>query len=207
MPSNHSITEIIPGLMGGDSDAARVAWDRFFEKLCRVAAKRLSPGRLRAADDEDVAASAFASVCRRLKRGDYPSITNRDELWRLLARVAERKAYTMLRDEARQKRGQGKVSGESVFLDLGVSRAIGIDAVASAEPTPAFIVEMADTVGKMFSALDAQGRQLAKLKLQGYRNDEIAKKLGRSIATVERKLKLIRSIWSSQTELNDSDAT
>jgi IS30 family transposase len=44
---------------------------------------------------------------------------------------------------------------------------------------------------------DDQLRQIAVWKLEGYSNAEIAAKLGRSDATVERKLKLIRELWEA----------
>jgi DNA-directed RNA polymerase specialized sigma24 family protein len=196
MSAEHSITELIPALMDGESVACQAVWDQFFVKLCRVAQYKLS-GMTRIADEEDVALSALASVCRRLKRGDYPEVSSRDELWRLLVAVTQRKALNLLRDEGRQKRGGGRVAGESVFCGIDSSSAGGIDFVASAEPSPEFVATMSETLERMFSALDEQERQVAALKLEGHTNEDIAGKLGRSVATVERKLKLIRSVWSS----------
>jgi DNA-directed RNA polymerase specialized sigma24 family protein len=206
MSPDQSITELLPALMDGESMAVQVVWDRFFANLCRVAHKRLASGRVGGGDEEDAAAIAFASVCRRLKQGDFPDVSNRDELWRLLVTVVERKACTMLRAEARQKRGGGKVLGESVFRGLDPSKPMGIQTVAGAEPSPDFVVEMADTMNQLFEPLDEQSRQIAVLKLEGYRNDEIARKLGRSLATIERKLKLIRATWSARFDELPSDS-
>lgn len=207
MASEHSITELLPALMDGDSDAVQLVWERFFGNLCRVAYNRLALGRMRGANEEDVAASAFASVCRRIKRGDYPDISSRDDLWRLLVTVTERKALTMLRDEARQKRGGGKVSGESVFCGLDSSQAPGIQAIASADPSPQLVIEITETIGRMFAALDELACHVAMLKLEGHLNDEIASKLGRSRATIERKLKLIRSTWTELEGDRRSDSS
>jgi DNA-binding CsgD family transcriptional regulator len=41
-------------------------------------------------------------------------------------------------------------------------------------------------------------RSVAVWKMEGYSNAEIAAKLGRSECTVERKLNLIRQIWSGE---------
>src|SRR5262249_55585889 len=110
MWQEQSITEFLPGVIKGDSPAQPRGSAHFFARLCRAARDRLAGGRVRMADEEDAAASAFASVCRRLQRGDFPELQHREELWRLLVTVTERKALTLLRDEARQKRGGGKVS-------------------------------------------------------------------------------------------------
>jgi RNA polymerase sigma factor (sigma-70 family) len=195
--SEQSIADLLPGLITGDSVAEQRIWDHFFANLCRVAHHRLSSGQVRGADEEDIALGAFASVCQRLQRGDFPELNTRDDLWRLLVAVTERKAYKLLRDEQRQKRGGGKLSGESVFQNLESSNARGFDAIASAQPTPEFEATMEEVVRNLLSALDDQARQIALLKVEGYRNEDIATRLGRSIPTVERKLRLIRSTWET----------
>lgn len=205
MPSEQSITDFLPGLIAGDSVAEQRIWHHFFANLCRVAQKRLAGGRVRAADEEDVANSAMASVCRRLQRGDYPEANTGDDLWRLLVAVTERKARNLLRNEVRQKRGGGKVTGESVFNGLESSHARGLDAIASAEPSPEFTVTMAEIMQRLLNALDNQARQIALLKIEGHQNQEIAAKMGRSRATVERKLALIRSIWSTVIDAEIED--
>jgi RNA polymerase sigma factor (sigma-70 family) len=204
MPFEQSITDLLPALIAGDSVAEHRVWDAFFANLCRVAHHRLTAGRIRGADEEDVAISAFASVCRRLQRGDFPELNSRDDMWRLLVTVTERKAYTLLRDERRQKRGGGKLNGESVFQNLESSQGHhGLDAIASAEPSPEFEATMAEVVRNLLGALDEQTRRIALLKVEGHRNEDIAAQLGRSIPTIERKLKLIRSIWSEKADVED----
>jgi DNA-directed RNA polymerase specialized sigma24 family protein len=44
---------------------------------------------------------------------------------------------------------------------------------------------------------DAQ-RRVAMLKLEDYTNKEIADKMDCSLATIERRLRLIRSTWSNE---------
>jgi len=200
MSSDQSITDLLPRLLEGDSIAERHVWDAFFANLCRVAHRRLAGRRTRGGDEEDVAIGAFASVCRRLKRGDYPELNSRDGLWRLLVAVTERKAYTLLRDERRKKRGGGKLDGESVFQKFNSSQALGLDAIASAEPSPDFEAAMTETIRNLLGALDETLRQIALLKVEGYRNDDIAVKLGKSVPTIERKLRVIRSTWSEMVD-------
>lgn len=43
-------------------------------------------------------------------------------------------------------------------------------------------------------------QQIAAWKLAGWKNREIAEKLGCVTTTVERKLKRIRSLWSDEVE-------
>ena len=51
------------------------------------------------------------------------------------------------------------------------------------------------------AALDEEFlREVAMYKLEGYTNEEIAEKISRSVKTVERKLALIRKLWSKMEE-------
>jgi DNA-binding CsgD family transcriptional regulator len=48
---------------------------------------------------------------------------------------------------------------------------------------------------------DETQRHIARLRLEGHANEEIAKELGISLRTVERKLGLIRELWSAEIGL------
>lgn len=53
----------------------------------------------------------------------------------------------------------------------------------------------------MLAILDASEpflRQIAVWKMEGFTNEEIGAKMGRSRATVERKLVLIRALWGQE---------
>ena len=111
-----SICDWYDRLQGGDEVAARVLWERYFPRLVGLArAKLAGRGRRAAADEEDVALSAFDSFCRRATQGGFPAVRGRDDLWRVLATVTAMKAARLLRDQGRIKRGGGAVAGESAF--------------------------------------------------------------------------------------------
>jgi DNA-directed RNA polymerase specialized sigma24 family protein len=64
---------------------------------------------------------------------------------------------------------------------------------------PAALGEVAEEYERLMRQLgDAELVQLAMWKLEGFTNDEIAAKWGRALRTVERKLQLIRKIWSNE---------
>ncbi len=63
-------------------------------------------------------------------------------------------------------------------------------------PTPEFAALVAEGLRKLLDSLrDAELRSFALWKMEGYTNTEIAVKRGCGLRTVERKLRLIRSIW------------
>src|SRR5919206_1363508 len=114
-----SVTQWIDRLKAGDPDAAQKLWERYFRRLVRLARQKLRAAPRRAADEEDVALSAFDSFCRGLERGRFPQLQDRDDLWRLLVVITARKAVDQVQHEARAKRGGGPVQGESVLVRPG----------------------------------------------------------------------------------------
>jgi DNA-directed RNA polymerase specialized sigma24 family protein len=152
----------------------------------------------RVADEEDVALSAFDSFCRGAKEGRYPQISDRNNLWHLLGVLAERKAIDLLHHERRQKRGGGKVRGESVLDYQPSSSSVhaGIEQIMAPEPTPDVAAQVAEECERLLDRLNPELRRVALWKMEGYTNEEIAAKLGCVPRTVERKLRLIRSRWS-----------
>ncbi len=64
-----------------------------------------------------MALSAFHSFCDRAGRGQFPQLADRDDLWRLLATITTRKVIDTVRHQTRQKRGGGRVLGESALVD------------------------------------------------------------------------------------------
>jgi RNA polymerase sigma factor (sigma-70 family) len=203
MSSGDSVTHWVEQLKGGDHDAAAKLWHRYYARLVRLAHAKLRAAPRRVADEDDVVQNAFASFVRRAQQGKFPRLQNRDELWALLIAITQRKAANQLRDQNRQKRGGGKVSGDSACLgaDKSTSRR-GIDQVADAEPTPEFAALMTERFRELLHLLDDDElRRIALLKLENYTNQEIAVKIKRSEPTVERRLRLIRAIWKRENSI------
>ena len=67
-----SVTRWVSGLKAGDPEAATQLWQRYFVDLVRLARPRLRDISRAPADEEDVALSAFDSLCRVPARGDFP---------------------------------------------------------------------------------------------------------------------------------------
>ena len=100
-----SVTRWINDLKGGELDAAQPLWERYFADLVRLARARLRASPRTAADEEDVALSAFDSFCAGVARGRFPRLDDRNDLWRVLVTITARKATDQVLRERRQKRG------------------------------------------------------------------------------------------------------
>jgi DNA-directed RNA polymerase specialized sigma24 family protein len=201
MSAPDSVTNWIAKLKEGDQAAAQPLWERYFRRLVHLARTKLRGTPRRAADEEDVALSAFDSFCRGAERGQFPQLSDRDNLWPLLVVITARKALDLVRHEHRQKRGGGTVRGESALLNPRdpAERQGGIDEVIGPEPSPAFAAQVAEECQRLLEKLDdAQLRSVALWKMEGYSNDEIAERLGCVARTVERKLRVIRATWGQR---------
>lgn len=193
MAEGDSVTIWIRQLKIGDADAAQQLWNRYFERLVRLAQRRLVGAPCQMADEEDVALSAFNSVCIRAAEGKFPKLDDRQDLWRLLVTITVRKALAQRKYANRQKRRPGE--GNQFRSDDDDTDAI--QQVMGTEPSPELAAQMAEDCRLLMEQLDdPQLRTIAQRKLEGYTNEEIAGRLGTVARTVERKLQRIRMQWS-----------
>src|SRR3954452_12662110 len=108
-----SVTQWIDRLKAGDPDAAQKLWERYFRRLVGLARKKLRAAPRRAADEEEVALSAFDSFCRGAEQDRFPQLHDRLHLWQLLVLPTARKACDLAQHKRRQKRGGGSVLDEA----------------------------------------------------------------------------------------------
>jgi DNA-directed RNA polymerase specialized sigma24 family protein len=192
MSADGSISLWLDRLRAGDRQAAAGLWQRYFARLVELARGRLQGAPRRAADEEDVALSAFDSLCRGVEGGRFPELADRDSLWRLLVVLTVRKAAHLKRDARRRKRG-GKPAAAGEEADL--------EQLLDAGPTPEFAAQMAEESQRLLERLgDDELRAVALWKMEGYSNEEIARRLDCGLRSVGRKLRVIRSIWAQETD-------
>jgi DNA-directed RNA polymerase specialized sigma24 family protein len=192
MSSSPSVTTWIGNVKAGDREAAQRLWERYSARLVRLARARLPAARRRAADEEDVALSAMDSFLRAAERGRFPDLHGRDSLWALLVTITVRKAWKLAR--------RTRELGESA-LGLGgdeSQEARGWEQVLGREPTPEIACQMAERCRTLLEQLNPELQSIALWKLEGFTNAEIAERLGRVVGTVERKLRVIRTIWEKE---------
>ena len=189
------ISQWLLHLAEGDNDAAQNIWNDYFGKLVNLARRKLGGIPNRDYDEEDVAISAMNSFYKGMAQHKFGHVHNRDDLWKLLVTITVRKATARRRSYFAQKRGGGRVRGESIF-GYQEDEQGGLARVLGTEPTPELAAGVAENCRQMLDQLqDETLRQVALWMLEGYRTEEIATKLGCVRRTVERKLERIREIW------------
>jgi DNA-directed RNA polymerase specialized sigma24 family protein len=197
MASMGSITRWINQLKGGDGAAATPLWQRYGRRLIGLARARLQKCPRRAADEEDVALSAFDSFCHGVVQGCFPRLSDRDALWPLLVRITIYKAIDLILHEGRRKPRHGAVHGEeSAFPQHASSReAGGFDQIEGAELPAEVAAEMHEECRRLLKMLTSEEQKIAQRKVEGCTHAEIAAELRCAVCTVERKVALIRKRW------------
>ena len=182
MAIGDSVSRWIEELKSGRSSAAGRLFAYCYAPLARFAARRLGNAR-RVVDEDDVVNSAFHSFFARALRGDFPDLQHRSGLWPLLTTIIARKASNHRRTLLRSQKRDHELETIRSRLDND----------------PLAVVLIADALDGLLRDGDKELRQIALDKLQGYSNAEIAARIGRSVPTVERRLRLIRGKWERES--------
>lgn len=188
----------IEQLKAGDSAAAQRLWESYFQRMVELARRKLEGTRTGAADEEDVALSAFKSFCLGAREGKFTQLEDPTNLWPLLVAITVNKSVDLIRYENRKKRG-GAVDSEMTRQPIPLS------AILSDEPTPAFAMEVSDQLECLMERLATTGDDdlghIALLKMEGLSNADIAARLGCVQRTVERKLAVVQRLWTRDNVL------
>ena len=179
-----------------NSRASEKIWNRYFERLLRFATVRMRGMPKVVADEEDIALSVLESVCMQLRSREDGGTEYADEsgVWSLLVLICKRKIANQY---AYQNRGKREIArSESLFSDPGL-----LSELQSQQIEPAQMLEFNESMDQLFALLEKDVlKQVALAKVHGFTNSDIASQLGCSLSTVERKLRLIREIWSRESE-------
>lgn len=224
MNQPQAITLWIRQLKHGDADAAQKLWEAYFRRMVGLARQKLENSPRAAADEEDVALSAFRSFCIGARDGRFSQLVDRDNLWPLLMAITANKSVDLIRRTNRQKRGgTGKgsrspaggpsnaPSEESSDSPSGSARPIAapLSELISREPTPEFAAQLSDQLQYLLKLLNSLGdpdlQRIALLKMDGCGTAEIAEQLGCARRTVERKMQIIMKAWEKELETQDTD--
>lgn len=176
-----SIARLIEQVKQGSADeSSQELFDRYFGRLVALARAKLRSSGAVWHDEEDVALSAMKSFLVRARAGNFPNLNDADELWPLLVTITLRKVYNARRHQFADRR------------DLRRQRSLDDDLSNNLNQQVADqVVQLGNEL--LESLVDEKLRRIAQMKLEGYTNAEIAEKIGRSVKTVEWKLRLIRT--------------
>lgn len=172
----------------GDDHAADVLFERYLDRLIRLARSRLSAQLARRIDPEDVVMSACRSFFIRSRQGRF-AVEDGDDLWGLLVAITLNK---LRRQVAFHRADRRSIDNEVHFDDSDVH----LDVVAR-EPTPDEAAEFAEQTERILKQLTRNERTIVERRLQGFGIEEIADSLKCSEKTVRRTLQRVRARLAS----------
>lgn len=179
--------------------------DRYYEQLAAVAGRRLQNVSGRVIDRHAVANEALYEFFDRAQRGGFEDVNNRSDLLPLLIRLTRDRVTDEIRRMTALKRGGGQTRGNSIFQSA--NSGAGFDAFPSNFDTVSTRQILMEEVTRVLDMLpDETMRTILILRSEGYKNEEIARELDVSLATVERKRRRIRDILG-ELEPNQSNGS
>jgi RNA polymerase sigma factor (sigma-70 family) len=187
------IPQWLQQLQQGDAAAMQRLWDGFYERLHAAVERQLEFVSPQLVEGEDVVVSVFESVWDAVQGGRLNRVADVDELLWVLLAMTRRKCIDHLRRSRANRRGGGK---HPISLD-GPAQCFA--QIVADEPDPQYLAALNDQYQAILQQLnDATLRQITVLKIEGFRNDEIAQQLSVAESTVNRKLRIIREIFHQE---------
>jgi RNA polymerase sigma-70 factor (ECF subfamily) len=172
--------DLVSEYRGGDDDAAGKLFDKYCERLLRLAKKRIGQRMASRFDPEDVVQSAFRTFFTRVKNDEF-SFADENDLFKLLVRLTVRKTLRRIEHHRADKRNPEAEIGRSADGTEPFAH------VASHEPSPDMEVALIDEFERFVTNLVPLERQVLELKVQGFSTVEIAEQLG----TYDRKIRRV----------------
>lgn len=176
-------------------------WNLYYERLKAVVRSRVKSIKRPVANESEIALSAIHSLVRHLREKDIVEPIDLNEMWRLLRRVALRKAGQTRKYLLAKRRGGNErffnqadiVDKFRQHSDLGSLRA---------EPShETDEIDAIDWFDHLLSRLpDDRYRDLVLLKLEGRTTCEIADLLQICTRTVKRMLARIEQQWMDESD-------
>lgn len=182
-----NLQELIDWCRKGDQLAAKLLYERYVDRMLLCASRRLSQRFSSRVDAEDIIQSAFRSFFIRLQNGEYQFDKNED-IPRLLMRITLNKTLRHVAyHQAARRSTQNEIGQTELEKEVLIQ-------VAGRDPTPDEAVMFVDQVDHFLQKLPHLSRQIIELRLQGFSEKEIAKKLQISDRKVRRINERIREL-------------
>jgi RNA polymerase sigma-70 factor (ECF subfamily) len=187
MSPDPRLTDLLPHLPAGDDRAARAVFDRYSDRLVRLAGKHLNQRLAGRVDPEDVVQSVFRTFFRRGVDGEF-QLDGTAQLWQLLVKITVLKARAKARYHTADRRD---AAAEQAPAD-------GFDPAAP-EPGPVEAVILVDQIDVLLRGLPPVYAQVLGLRLQGRNVTDVADELNLSRQTIHRALKLLQDRLTAMT--------
>ena len=185
MTYEDSVSNWLTRLCDGDERAIEIAFNRYFDKLTRLATSKMKGLNQAQRSGEDVALSAFRSFCSGVKKGCLV-VEKENDLWARLFLVVTRKVCAERRRQRADKRGGDSIQVDHIQFGENGEEEDLLANVAGKEPSPELASEIASQAEEMLRLFgnNPKRRQILELRLLGWNDAEIAKKMSLTTRTI-----------------------
>ncbi len=192
MNDTQTVTNWIVRLADGDSRAVEMIFEKYFNRLIKLALRKMHGLNTVPYSPEDVVNSVVRSLWNGVQNNKIEILTE-DNLWGCLYQITTRKVCAERRRAFSKKRGENKmvISGDQINQETEDNL---FSSIVGKEPSPEMALEMAEGADELLLLFDnlPTHKQLIVLKLQGFSNHEIANQLGICDNSVRRYIKDIQ---------------
>ena len=183
--------DLVSNYQAGSESAARDLFDKYCERLMKLAKRRIGQRMASRFDPEDVIQSAFRTFFTRVKNDEF-TFEAEDDLFKLLVRLTVRKTLRRIEHHSAAKRNPNSEAAQRTDdiepFSLIASRAV----------KPDMEVALIDEFQLFIGDLPELDRQVIELKIQGYTTAEIAEKVGSYERKVRRVLERIEKMTGAE---------
>ncbi|MEL7267130.1 MAG: ECF-type sigma factor [Planctomycetota bacterium] len=201
MSQNVGLSRLLHEAREGSQEAENRLAEYFLNQAISAAQKRLV-GKLPAEDHEDIAVSAVKSFCMGIRSGTIEYQGDR-QLFALLRSIVDSKVrklwqYHFAQKRSLERQSTAAVEEQSRFAPLPGEAGSNVQVSNEDQPAVDRILidlqsELHGLFGYLVTSLDEHPRKLLLMLLEtDATNEQLAQKIGRSVASIERYRNLIR---------------
>ncbi len=190
---SQQIANYFAKLEADEPDAVEPLCTLYYEKLAAIARRRFGSFPLRVIDEYAIANDVLQAFHARARRGEFATIREPSGLLLVLSQLTRDRVVDAIRRQTAQKRGGGRIRGNSIFSPTDGQRSGDFDRFRGEQETPSTKEIATEQIQQLLDKLsDSDLRTILVLRYEGLTNEEIAEQMQLSIATVERKRRRIR---------------
>lgn len=179
--------ELIRMFKAGSESAARELFDRYCERLMKLAKRRIGQRMTSRVDPEDVLQSAFRTFFTRVKNEQF-TFEGENDLFKLLIRLTVHKTLRQVAYHRAAKRNPEVETGH------GSDAQEMLQQIAADAPSPDVEITLLDEFERFLAQLPEFDRKVLEMRLAGHSSNEIATELGSYDRKVRRVLERIEEL-------------
>ena len=152
--------------------------EKYWNRLVGFARSKMTPHLKQIEDEDDIANRVLTEFFDGIGNGKYKGLSNRNQLWRMLAKMTVRRVIDHFDKFTAQKRGGGNVKHAGNF-EKDVSSSIrGVPEISLNEIDPHLGAALKESYTNLFQSLDdPKDRKIVTWHLEGLSDKQIAWRL------------------------------